>query len=237
MARLFEELDFRATPIGELSLRRRHEPRVGHDIYEIKLDEEYLMSSIAANSEIALATLGLAATTGKALDVAVGGLGLGYTAKAVLDEPRVRSLLVIDYLEAVIDWHKTGLIPLTPELVHDSRCTLAQGDFFAHAASAEGLDPATPNRQFDAILVDIDHSPEALLDDRSTSFYTPEGFANLARHLAPKGIFALWSDAPPDPSVVERLAAAFADAWSEEIIFGVPTRDDPVTQTVYLARK
>ena len=237
MARLFEELDFRDTPIGELSLRRRHEPHVGHDIFEIKLDDEFLMSSLVAHSEIALAKLGLDAIAGDHLDVAVGGLGLGYTAKAVLDEPRAHSLLVIDYLDAVIDWHKSGLLPLGPELTSNPRCTLSQGDFFARAASDEGLDPTTPRRKFDAILVDIDHSPDALLDDRSRNFYTPEGFANLARHLTPGGIFGLWSDARPSQEIVERLATVFAEAWSKAVTFNVPTRADPVTQTVYLARK
>lgn len=237
MPRQFEELDYRPTPIGELSLRRRFEARVGRDVYEIKLDDEFLMSSIMTESEIALATLGIAACDGERLDVAVGGLGLGYTAQAVLAEPRVGSLVVIDFLQAVIDWHETGLLPLGPALVGDKRCTFRQGDFFALAASDDGLDPDRAARQFHAILVDIDHSPDALLDDRSTSFYTPEGFARLARHLHPRGIFGLWSDDAPDQAIVDRLGSVFAEAWAEPVTFRVPMREAPFTQTVYLARK
>lgn len=237
MARLFEELDFRSTPIGDLSLRRRHEPRIDRQVYEIKLGDEFLMSSIITDSEIALANLGLAACDGAGLDIAVGGLGLGYTARAVLDEPRVGSLLVIDYLQAVIDWHETGLLPLGPGLTNDARCAFSQGDFFALAAGTSGLDPQQPKRRFDAILVDIDHSPEALLDDRSTSFYSPEGFAGVARNLKPGGIFGLWSDDQPDATITDRLASSFAKAWAEPVTFDVPMREDPFTQTVYLARK
>ena len=85
MSALFEELDYQATPIGALSLRRRREPRLGVDVFEIKLGEEFLMSSLFTESEIALARLGLAGLAGRDLDVVVGGLGLGYTANAVLE--------------------------------------------------------------------------------------------------------------------------------------------------------
>ena len=75
MSALFEELDYRATPIGALSLRRRRELRLGVDVFEIKLGEDYLMSSQFTASEIALARLGLAELSGRNLVVAVGGPG------------------------------------------------------------------------------------------------------------------------------------------------------------------
>ena len=88
MSVYFEELDFRPTPIGVLSLRRRRHLGSGLDIYEIKLGDEFLMSSPFTVAEIALARLGLAALERTDLDVVVGGLGLGYTAQAVLENPR-----------------------------------------------------------------------------------------------------------------------------------------------------
>ena len=74
MSKLFEELDYRPTPIGALSLRRRRELSLGVDVFEIKLGDEYLMSSLFTASEIALARLGLAALEGVNLEVIVGGL-------------------------------------------------------------------------------------------------------------------------------------------------------------------
>src|ERR1700712_4474476 len=100
----FEELDYRETPIGGLSLRRRRELKLGVDVFEIKLGDEFLMSSLFTASEIALADLGLAGLTSTGLNVLVGGLGLGHTAKAVLGHSNVGSLVVVDFLEAVIDW-------------------------------------------------------------------------------------------------------------------------------------
>src|SRR6266436_4634044 len=143
----FEELDYRPTPIGALSLRRRRELSLGIDVYEIKLGDEFLMSSLFTVSEIALARLGLGALSGTNLDVVVGGLGLGYTARAVLENARVRSLIVVDALAEVIEWHAQGLLPLGRELTGDPRCRLVHGDFFAMSHSAEGFDSAAPARR------------------------------------------------------------------------------------------
>ena len=233
---LFEELDYCPTPIGAISLRRRMELVLKREVYEIKLDDEFLMSSLFTASEEALGRLGVAACAGKALDVLVGGLGLGYTARAVLEHDNVATLGVVEMLVPVIDWHQRGLLPLGPTLVADSRCRFLQGDFFELAASASGFDEDHPSRRYDAILLDIDHSPEALLDERSSSFYRPEGLRSLARHLKPRGLFALWSNDAPDPAFTDRLASVFAEAWAEPVTFDNPLQGRPFTQTVYLAR-
>lgn len=236
MSPIFEELDYRPTPIGALSLRRRHDLRLGEDVLEIKLGEAFLMSSRFTASEVALARLGLADVAAQAADVVVGGLGLGYTAAAVLEADRVASLLVVDMLEPVIDWHRDGLLPLGPTLTGDERCRLLLGDFFALAASAEGFDPERPGRRMDAILVDIDHAPDDLLDSGSAGFYTPDGLAAMARHLKPDGVFGLWSNEPPDPAFTARLDSVFSSARAEAVDFDNPYLGGTVTQTVYLAR-
>jgi spermidine synthase len=236
MSLCFEELDWRATPIGTLSLRRRRELSLGVDVHEIKLGDEFLMSSLFTESEVALARLALAELTGSDLDVVVGGLGLGYTARAVLEHEAVGSMLVVEMLEPVIEWHREGLLPLGPELTGDARCRFVAGDFFALAALVDGFDPDTPGRRFDAVLLDIDHSPDALLDARSTSFYRAHGLGRAAAHLNPGGIFALWSNDAPDDRFTERLAGVFAHAWAEPVTFHNPLQDRLFTQTVYLAR-
>lgn len=236
MSTMFEELDYQPTDIGAISLRRRRDLRLGQDVLEIKLGEEFLMTSAFTASEVALARLGLAACEGAALDVVVGGLGLGYTAEAVLACDRVRRLAVVEYLQPVIDWHESGLVPLGPVLTGDARCRLIRGDFFALTGTPGGYDPAKPGQRHDAILVDIDHSPEALLDTRSTSFYRPEGLRGVLRHLRPGGIFGLWSNERPDAEFTERLAGVFAEAWAEAVVFDNPLQDRPFTQAVYLAR-
>lgn len=236
MSLYFEELDYRPTPIGALSLRRRRELSLGIDIFEIKLGDEYLMSSLFTASEIALARLALPELSGTGFEVVVGGLGLGYTAQAVLEHDYVKSLLVVEALEAVIDWHKTGLLPIGPKLTADPRCRFVHGDFFALAASSEGFDPNVPARRFDAILVDIDHSPGFLLDPSNASFYEQEGLNRLAEHLYQGGIFGLWSNELPDETFTGRLMTVFAEARAERVTFYNPLQDRDFTQTIYLAR-
>lgn len=114
---------------------------------------------------------------------------------------------------------------------------MVPGDFFALAGDAAGFDPEAPGRRFDAILVDIDHSPEALLDARSAGFYRPEGLRALSTHLKPGGIFGLWSDDRSDAAFTARLAGVFVEAWSVPVSFHNPLRNRPYTHTVYLARK
>ncbi len=248
MSANFAELDYRETPIGALSLRRRRDLRLDVDIIEIKLGEDFLMSSLFTASEIALARLGLAELAaakpgqsadngaGAGLSVVVGGLGLGYTAQAVLENNDVSSLIVVDALEAVIDWHRSGLLPLGAELYADDRCRFVHGDFFELSASRAGFDPANAGRVFDAVLVDIDHSPDMLLDDGNAPFYQAAGLRNLAKHLRPGGVFGLWSNALPDDEFTERLRGVFDTARAEEVTFPNPLQDKPFTQTVYLAR-
>lgn len=238
MSALFEELDYAPTPIGAISLRRRHILAIKTDVFEILLGDEHLMSSLFTASEIALADKGLAALPGTGLDILVGGLGLGYTAQAALTNNAVAQVTIIDLLEAVIRWHKEGIVPMGTELPDDPRCTLVQGDFFALAASDEGFDASQPGRQYDAILIDIDHTPERLLHGGSEGFYTATGLKTLQRFVKPGGIVGLWSDEAPDQKITALLAQAFDKAWAEPVKFSNPLQNGAeITQAVYLGRK
>jgi hypothetical protein len=240
VSRRLEELSWRETPIGVVSLRRRWDPVAGSDVYEAKLDDEFLMSSLFTVAEVELARLGLAALDGSqldgsALDVVVGGLGLGYTAGAVLADPRVRSLLVVEALDEVIGWHRRGLLPDAGALTADPRCRLVHADFFAATAGAAGYDPESPGRRFHAVLVDIDHSPGHLLHPDHAAFYTADGLRHLSARLLPGGVFGLWSNDPPDEGVTARLADALGTARAEVVAFDNPLQGRPATNTVYLA--
>lgn len=236
MSAMFEELDYRPTPLGALSLRRRRDLATGEDIFEIKLGDAFLMSSKFTASEVALAGHGLAALGGRNADVVVGGLGLGYTAHAALRHANVASLVVVELFEPVISWHRGGLLPLGAEIAGDARCRLVQGDFFELAAQDGGFDPDRPGRRFDAVLLDIDHTPGEHLSPQNAAFYTPEGLRALGRHLAPGGVFGVWSNEAPDDGFTGLLANAFDAAWAEPVTFDNPLQNRPVTQTVYLAR-
>ena len=238
MSRNFEELDYVRTPLGDLSLRRQRLMMFGgREIFEVKLGDDYLMSSLFHDVEVALARLGLAEVRAASPDVVVGGLGLGYTAVTALSHAHVRSMVVVEALPAVIGWHERGLVPLGPQLTGDPRCRFVCGDFFALASTdGPGFDPEQPGRRFDAILLDIDHSPRHLLHPRHAAFYERAGLQALSQRLHPGGVFGMWSDDPPDDAFIESLKTVFEDVRSEVVSFANPFLDRDSASTVYIAR-
>ncbi|MFD3592463.1 spermidine synthase [Nocardia sp. NPDC058640] len=237
MSARFEELGWRQTPIGEISLRRRFDPTVRADVYEVKLGDEYLMSSLFTVAERELSRLGLARTPGDQLDVVVGGLGLGYTAREALVDPRIRELTVIEYSDAVIDWHVRDLLPDTTGLAADSRVELVCADFFAAATGSVGFDPTRPGRTYDALLLDIDHSPKHVLHGPNADFYTGAGLRAVANHVVAGGTFAMWSDDAPDDDFRAALESAFVDVEAQRITFANPLTRGESTATIYLATR
>ena len=235
----FEELDYQKTPLGDISLRRRAEPRLdGKILYEVKLGDEFLMSSLFTEAEIQLASLGLAALNDNKLSVVVGGLGLGYTAAEVLNDSRVNSLTVIDVMEPVINWHKDELVPLGKQLNSDSRCNLLHADFFESAAISNcGFDPLDPSKLEDAILLDIDHSPNHWLNQANSDFYSTTSLNILASKLTQGGIFGLWSNEPPDDHFTELLSTVFESTQSHIVDFSNPYTNGTSSNTVYIAQK
>jgi len=240
-----EELGWADTPIGEVTLRRRFDLVTQRDVYEVKLRDEWLMSSQFTVAEIELARLGLArlaanadadAAVGRTFDVAVGGLGLGYTAAAALEDDRVASVVVVELVAPLIEWHEQGLVPASAALTSDDRCRFQQGDFFAMSYE-DGYDASQPGRLFDAVLLDIDHSPAHLLADGSEGFYGTAGMSAVAKLLRPGGVYALWSNDPPDDAYMAILAEVFVDAEAHVVTFPNPLQGRDATNTVYVATK
>jgi len=240
---IFEEIDFQNTPLGEISLRKRSEPRLdGILIYEVKMNEEFLMSSLFVEAELQLAHLALAELTEDTLnnnwDVIVGGLGLGYTAFAALENQQVSSLKVIDVMAPVIDWHQRGLVPMGPELMADERCELVLGDFFALATSdSNGFGAANNDQKVHAVLLDIDHTPDFWLSPTNNSFYTEQGLRAMADKIHNGGVFALWSDDLPDERFNKLLDSVFASSTAHVVSFPNPYTQSESSNTVYVARK
>ncbi|MEQ1922742.1 MAG: spermidine synthase [Pyrinomonadaceae bacterium] len=228
-----QELGYEQTPLGDLTLRRRIEPRLqNQEVFEVKLGDEYLMSSLFTESERQLATLGLAPLADE-LDVVIGGLGLGYTAAEALKNKNVSRLLVIDLFQPVIDWHQAGLVPNGEILTADIRCELRQGDFFELART--GFDANAPDRKFDAVLLDIDHSPEHYLDPENKSLYTAEGLSAIQNQLKPGGTFALWSNDPTSEDFTAHLRSVFGSATAHDVEFPNPYTGATSVNSVYVA--
>ena len=242
MAADFEILAYEDTDLGPLCLRRRRtlsEPREW--VTEITLNHEFLMSSLHTDSEQQLATIPLEQLAGEAtsegsqppdtdgLRVLIGGLGLGYTAHAALASAQVGHVEVVEYLPQVIDWMQAGLTPLGAELAAEPRLRVQHGDIFEHLlAEPQG-------GTWDAVLIDVDHSPDERLSNAHQAFYTTEGLSRVARHLRPGGLFALWSY-DRSPLLQETMQNVFATTDIHPVTYHNRHVHEEFTDWLYVGR-
>ena len=197
-----EILAYEDTPLGPICLRRREllsEP--GTLVTEVTLNHEFLMSSYNTDSERVIANRSVEMHSGERLRALVGGLGLGYTARELLQSQRITSVDVVEFLPNVIDWLKEGMIPLADELNADDRLTTIHGDVYQWLG-----DP--PKQTFDLIVIDVDHSPDDQLAEGDHPFYTIAGLQRAKQHLRKNGILAVWSYAESS-DFAEALRATF----------------------------
>ncbi len=188
-----EILAYEDTPLGILCLRRRKLlSKPGDVVTEVILNDEFLMSSYYTDSERVLASKALEMVEGRDLQVLVGGLGLGYTAAEVLASNRVGHVEVVEFLPQVIDWLSQGLIPLANFLNDDSRLSVSQGDVYRRLS-----DP--PQKQYDVILIDVDHSPDENLDGANRLFHSEDGLKSARKHLTENSVLGVWSYAQSSP--------------------------------------
>ena len=161
----------------------------------------------------------------------------GWIGALVWMSPESCSDVLLDWSDAVIDWHQRDLLPDTIGLAADDRVTITHADFFAAAMGKVGFDPEHPGRTFDAILLDIDHSPRHVLHDPHADFYTHDGLTSTCAHLRPGGVFAMWSDDPPDDDFTSLLGTAFTDAEARSVWFDNPLTRGKSAATIYLGTR
>lgn len=224
-----EILAYEDTPLGPLCLRRRELLSVpGTVVTEVTLNHAFLMSSYNTASERALSTVALEMHAGTELRVLVGGLGLGYTAHAALQSPRVARVEVIEFLPQVIGWLEQDLVPLSSMLKAEARLAVRQGDVYTQLAEM-------PTERFDLILIDVDHAPDDPLSGANASFYTREGLERARHHLSPGGVLGVWSYAASSP-FAQALREVFRDVRVVPISFFNELVDEETTDWLFFAR-
>jgi len=228
-----------------LSLHRR-----GRE-YVIRAGGFELMSSWRSGSEAALARL-----AGETLDaprpapskgfvgsgsarsgragvqrVLVGGLGMGFTARAALEAFPDARVQVVEIEARVVDWNRRWLAPLAGHPLDDPRLDVLVDDL---ANVIEGAAVGADHGRFDVILLDVDNGPEALSRRRNARLYSSGGLTRTARALRLDGLVAYWS-AGPDDAFGKRLVRAMERVETHRVPAGVGSRAR-ARHTIWLAR-
>ncbi|MFH1496345.1 MAG: spermine synthase [Verrucomicrobiota bacterium] len=170
--------------------------------YCIRLDGQDLMHSDTSASEILLGELAKERLAARpAARVLIGGLGLGYTLKAVLAHAGPRSQVEVgELMPEVVEWNRTHMAGLNGHLLADPRVTVRPGDVVDTIAAAAP-------QSYDAILLDVDNGPVPMVSAGNVRLYGPRGLGVLKNKLRPAGRLAIWS-AAPDRTFEGRLRKA-----------------------------
>ena len=197
------------------------------DDFEIRFNLVELMSSRNTISERALARLACARLGGGAANILIGGLGMGYMLRSVLDHVGERSRVTVSELvPEVLIWNRGPLAGLTDRPLEDPRVAVHVGDVAA-------LLRASP-RRFDAVLMDVDNGPEAILFPSNQALYSSEGVALVLSALKPGGVLGLWAAdrSPAFEHVLETARLPF-----ERVEVSVGADGAGPTHSLYLVSK
>ena len=175
------ELGRARVPQGDLILSRRG------DEYAIRLRGAELMNSRAHQSEEQLAVLGCEGLRERSgVRVLIGGLGMGFTARAALDVLAPDASIVIgELVPEVVAWNQGPLAMLAGAPLEDPRVSVIVGDIAKRIAEADGA--------YDAILLDVDNGPDAFTAPGNAALYGVPGLERARRALAPGGRLGVWS--------------------------------------------
>jgi len=184
------------TPEGPLELRRRR------DDWLLTIKGRVLMNSFSRSSEEELARLGVAALAGRPVnDVLIGGLGMGFTLRALLDAVGPSARVVVAELNTVIvEWCRGPLGDATANAIADPRVRIQIGDVADVIARA-------PAGSFDLILLDLYEGPNSATQRSDDPFYGAAALARTRRALRPNGVLGVWSE-DADVPFARRLEGA-----------------------------
>lgn len=186
-------------------------------IYEIRYNGIELMSNLNHQSEIQLALLSMRRLDFRARRVLIGGLGLGYSLRALLDLAAPDAeVTVCEIIPEVVAWNRGPLAHLAANPLDDPRSRVVIGDVRDHLAASKG--------QYDLILLDTDNGPDFVVRPENESLYQDRGIAGVAEALTPGGLAAFWSATASER--FEKVLARYPWCWIREDIALIPGRAD-----------
>lgn len=203
-----------------------HLVRHGAD-FEIMFDEEQLMGSWAYRSEEALATLAFERLRGSDPRILIGGLGMGFTLAAARSAlPLSGTIVVAELVPKVVAWAAGPLAHIFGDSLADPRVSLEIRD--VHDVIVER------SARFDAILLDVDNGPDALINLANERLYCNWGLRAAHSALRPGGLLAVWS-AYPDRSFADRLQETGFEV--KEVVVDPDGTEQEPPHVIWLASK
>ena len=204
---------------GELVLRRRNDGSI-----ELRANGVFVMDDVETSTERALATRALDLHARPAA-VLVGGLGLGFTLRAVLEDDRVEHVTVAEIEEALVAWMRDGTVP-GAEMLADPRVTVTVGDVAKIMRNS-------PGSTYDLVLLDVDNGPGYLVHDANAGLYEAPALEQAMRVTRPGGTIVVWSaaEAPELASTMERV---FGRWRSEAVPYEVDLQGRAETYWLYV---
>lgn len=195
------------------------------DEWVVRVNGRILMSNLMYDSEISLASEALARVP-QASDVLVGGLGLGYTLRAVLERVAANTKVTVgELVPELVEWNRQHLAPLHDNALDDPRCEVIVGDVFALIKRSRAA--------FDVILLDVDNGPIALSHAQNQQLYGERGLRQCRDALRPGGVLAVWSAA-----VSPRFERRLREAGFEVDVLKVPARKgNRAKHVIFLAQR
>jgi spermidine synthase len=171
--------------------------------FMIVMGQNELMSTRMRFSEEQLAELTVARLAVPAPRLLIGGYGMGFTLRAALAACPEASVTVAELVPEIVEWARGPMAGLTAGCLDDPRVSLRMGDVSAFIDDAADGTSET----YDAILLDVDNGPDALVHEQNRRIYAFNGLRAAKAALAPGGVLAIWS-AGRDPAFTRRLEKA-----------------------------
>lgn len=229
------ELARSASRRGELVLRTRPSRDGTGEVVELRANGLFVMDTEETSSEVALAAAALALLPRDARDlhVLVGGLGLGFTAQAVLADARVGRCTVAELEPALVGWLREGTVPHGPALLADPRLEVVVDD--VARVLADGGDAAYGSPRFDLVLLDVDNGPDNLVHQANAALYEAPLLEAARGTLRAGGVLVVWS-AARSPALDAALRSVFGDAAVDELRCPVDLQGRAEDYWLHLAR-
>jgi len=202
-----------STERGEIMLRRRQDGAL-----ELRVNGVFVMDDRETSSEELLASAALA-TVRRPDRVLVGGLGLGYTVRALLSDPRLRSVIVAEIEPDLVSWMRAGLVP---SVLDDPRVSVVVAD-------VRSVMEAQTDASLDGILLDVDNGPDFLVYNENSAIYSSSFLALCRAKLGAGGVLTVWS-----ASVSTALESAVTSVFGACDVKPVPVNLQGRAETYYV---